>query len=301
MEWQQLLGFYHVAKLQSFTRAGEATFRTQSALSQQIKALEAEHGAPLIERIGRGRLRLTPTGERLFAFAESVLNQYDRLKQELAELKKAYRGRLKVAAPYTTLYHLFPSKVQEYANRFPDVELTLLDRTQDKVIRLVRDGDVDIGLALESSVPDDLMAIRWKRVDTVLMVPAGHPLTSKKRITIKQIAGYPLILPPRERSYRGRKQLEAYFQEAGLSYRVIMESSNVELTSVYVEMGLGISLATVVRDLPVLKQRKLDFLPLDRYFKPDHIAVVMRKSGFVAGCRSVFIDVLLEKFEAPAP
>jgi len=287
-----------VAKLQSFTRAGEATFRTQSALSQQIKALEAELDAPLIERIGRGRLRLTPTGEKFFAFAESVLKQYDQVKEELNPVQECPQGAAQARRPYTTLYHLFPSKVQEYTKRFPDVELTLLDRTQDKVIRLVRDGDVDIGLALESSVPDDLLAIRWKRVDTVLMVPAEHPLTSKKRITIKQIAGYPLILPPRERSYQGRRQLEAYFQEAGLSYRVIMESSNVELTSVYVEMGLGISLATVVRDLPVLKQRKLDFLPLDRYFKPDHIAVVMRKSGFAAGCRSVFIDVLLERLES---
>ena len=153
--------------------------------------------------MARRKLQLTPTGERFFAFAESVLNQYDRLKEELTELNSEHKGRLRLAAPYTTLYHLFPAKVREYVNRFPQVELTLLDRPQDKVIQLVRDGDVDIGLALESSVPEDLMAIRWKKVDTVLMVPAGHPLTARKRITMKQIAGYPLILPPRERSYRG--------------------------------------------------------------------------------------------------
>jgi DNA-binding transcriptional LysR family regulator len=301
MEWQQILGFYHVARLQSFTKAGEATFRTQSALSQQIKALEVELDAPLIERIARRKLQLTPTGERFFVFAESVLSQYDRLKEELTELNNEHKGRLRLAAPYTTLYHLFPAKVQEYINKFPQVELTLLDRPQDKVIQLVRDGDVDIGLVMESSVPADLMAIRWKRVDTVLMVPAGHPLTAKKRITIKQIAAYPLILPPRERSYRGRKDLEAHFQKAGLNYRVVMESSNVELTSVYVEMGLGISLATVVRDLPALRKRNLDFLPLDRYFQPDHIAVVMRKSGFVTSCRATFVSALLEGSAPPVP
>ena len=63
MEWQQLLGFYQVAKLGSFTKAAEATFRTQSALSQQVKALEDELGGRLLERLGKRRLKLTAAGE----------------------------------------------------------------------------------------------------------------------------------------------------------------------------------------------------------------------------------------------
>ncbi|HBZ56648.1 MAG TPA: LysR family transcriptional regulator [Syntrophobacteraceae bacterium] len=299
MEWQQILGFYHVARLQSFTKAGEATFRTQSALSQQIKALEMELEAPLIERIGKGRLKLTSAGESFLAFAEMVLNHYDCFKEELLELKGARKGRLTVAAPYTTLYHLFPDKIREFATRFPQVELTLLDRPQDKVIQLVRNGDVDIGLALESSIQEDLMTIRWKKVETVLMVPRGHPLTTKKRITMKQIAPYPLILPPRDRRYQGRTALESYFQKSGLNYRVVMESSNVELTSVYVEMGLGISLATVVTDLPALKQRMLDFLPLSHHFPSDHLALIIRKKASVASCRSTFVNALLEGDRPP--
>jgi len=66
MEWQQIIGFYHVAKFGSFTRAAEATFRTQSALSQQIKALEEELECQLLERIGKKKIQLTPAGERLF-------------------------------------------------------------------------------------------------------------------------------------------------------------------------------------------------------------------------------------------
>jgi hypothetical protein len=71
-----------------------------------------------------------------------------------------------------------------------------------------------------------------------------------------------------------------------------MESSNVELSSLYVEMGLGISFATVVKDLPVLKKRKLEFIPLAQIFKPDHIAVVMRKDKILASYKSAFINEL---------
>ncbi len=81
MEWQQIIGFYHVARLQSFTKAGEATFRTQSALSQQIKTLEGELDCQLFERIGKRKLALTPAGERFLRFSELVLEKYEKIKE----------------------------------------------------------------------------------------------------------------------------------------------------------------------------------------------------------------------------
>ena len=107
MEWQQVIGFYQIAKLGSFTKAAEATFRTQPALSQQIKALEEELDCHLFERIGKRKLRLTSAGERFLTFAESILENYDSLREDLNELKGSQKGRLKIAAPFTTLYHLF--------------------------------------------------------------------------------------------------------------------------------------------------------------------------------------------------
>jgi DNA-binding transcriptional LysR family regulator len=292
MEWQQIIGFYHVARLGSFTRAGEVTLRTQSALSQQIKSLEDEFGCQFFERIGTRKLKLTRAGERFLKFSESVLKGYEDLAGDLSELKGAQRGPLKIAAPFTTLYHLFPGNLKAYLERFPQVELTLLDRPQGKVVGLVRDGEVDFGLALESIVPKDLVFIRWKRVETVLMVPQGHALVQVRRITWRQLAKYPLIVPPRDLKHTGRIALEEHFQKLGLTYRIAMESSNVELSSLYVETGLGISLATVVRDLPVLKQRKLEFLGLDHYFKPDHLALVMRKDKVVVSYEKAFVNTL---------
>ena len=234
-----------------------------------------------------------------FRFADLVLREYERLKEDLSELKGSQKGRLTVAAPFTTLYHLFPEKLKEYAEQFPQVELTLLDRPQESVIELVQDGEADFGFALESVVPKDLLAIRWKEVETVLMVPPGHPLTAAHPVTLEQLVKYPLILPPRYIKYSGRSALEEQLSALGLDYRVVMESSNVELSSVYVEMGLGISLATVVLDLPALKARKLEFLPLTHYFKPDFIALVMRKDQVVATYKRAFLSALLGKSVFP--
>ena len=290
MEWQPLLGFYHVAKLGSFTRAAEATFRTQSALSQQVKALEDELGTPLLERLGKRRLKLTPAGDRLFTFAQGLLTQWERLREEVHTLQGRPQGPLSLAAPFTTLYHLLPEALLAYLKQYPQVELTLLDRPQASVFALVKNGDVDFGLALQSLVSRDLAAARWQPVDTVLLAPVNPPLTQRRRVTWRQIARYPLILPPRGHESGGRRLLEEQFRKLGLSFRVILESSNVELSARYVETGLGLAFATLARGLP--PRPHLAFIPLNHYFKPDHLALVMRRDKVLTPYKQAFINLL---------
>ena len=136
MEWQQILSFYHVAKLGSFTKAAEATFRTQSAISQQIRNLEAELECQLLERVGRRRIRLTSAGEKFFSFSNCVLEKYDALSEELKEARDLQIGQLRMAASFTTLYHLFPSALKKYIRSFPNVKLIILDRPQQEILSL---------------------------------------------------------------------------------------------------------------------------------------------------------------------
>jgi DNA-binding transcriptional LysR family regulator len=290
MEWQQLLGFCQVAKLGSFTKAAAATFRTQPALSQQVKALEEELGSPLLERLGRRRLRLTPAGEKFLAFAQGLLAQWDRLQDELHQLQGRPQGPLSLAAPFTTLYHLLPETLLTYLRQYPQVELTLLDRTQAEVFALVKGGDVDFGLALESLIPRDLAGRRWLPVDAVLLAPVDHPLTRVRRVTWRQIADYPLIVPPRGHESGHRRLLEEQFRKLGLACRIILESSNVELSARYVETGLGLAFATLARGLP--PRRHLAFIPLGHYFKPDHLALVRRRDQALTPYKQAFLNLL---------
>jgi DNA-binding transcriptional LysR family regulator len=297
MEWQQIVGFFHTARLGSFTKAGEATLRTQSALSQQIRALEAEFGCQFFERVGTRKLKLTAAGERFLRFSESVLKGREDLVADLNELTSCPRGPLRIAAPFTTLYHLFPGKLVAYVDRFPEVEVTLLDRPQGSVVDLVRDGDVDFGVAVASVVPADLAWIRWKVIETVLLVPEGHPLTRVRRVTWRRLARYPIILPPKDHKYAGRVAFEEEMQKLGLDCRVVMESSNVELSALYVEAGMGVAPASIVRELPLPGRRRVALLSLSHYFEPDHLVLVMRKDQVAASYKTAFVNLLLE--EAP--
>ncbi len=293
MEWQQLLGFCQVARLGSFTKAAEATFRTQSALSQQVKALEEELQCQLLERRGR-RVFLTQAGERLLKFAEETLARYELLKEDLQGLRGRSQGRLRLAAPFTTLYHLLPSTVREYVRRHPHVELTILDRPQRQVIALVQGGEVDFGLVLETVAPKNLTRIRWRRVHTALMVPEGHPLAGTSKVSLKAIARQPLILPPQSLEHSGRERLEEMFRREGLEFQVVMESANVELSALYVEMGLGVGFATISQDFPPFR-RSLAFLPLDHYFRPSHLVVIAKPHQVRKPHHQAFLELLLGK------
>lgn len=294
MDWNQLMGFYYVAKLGSFTKAAEAIFKTQSALTHQIKALEADFDCLLFERIGKRKIRLTPAGVKLFSFAETTIEKYNHLLDDLNELKGLEKGQLKIAAPFTTLYHLLPLPIENYTKQFPWVELTILDRSQQNVIQLLKEGDIDFGFVLESMVPKELVSRRWKRVETVLLMSKNHPLAKEKEIRIEQLTPYPLILPHRETELQRRKKLDELFAKHGVDCRVVMESSNIELSSVYCEMGLGISFATIVKDLPGLKKRNLRFVQLSHDFEHDYLTLVMRKDLVLPSFKKAFIDLLLD-------
>ncbi|MGD0884932.1 MAG: LysR family transcriptional regulator [Thermodesulfovibrionales bacterium] len=299
MEWQQVVGFYHVAKLKSFTQAAEATYRTQSALTQQIRSLEEELDCQLFERIGKRKINLTPLGERFFRFSESLLQEYDRLIGDIGEHKCLNKGRLKVAAPFTTLYHLLPDVIRTYNHQFPWVELSLFDRSQRDVIELVKGGDIDLGLALETIIPKELNKRRWKKVEPVLLTSLAHPLTREKKVSLESIAKYPLILPPKSSDIPHRRRLEELFREHNLNYSVIMESSNVELSSLYVEMGLGVSFASIVRELPVFKKRKIEFVLLNHYLTAEHICVVTRRDKKMYSFQDAFLTMLFRKPSIP--
>lgn len=291
MEWHQLIGFYHIVKSGGFTKAAKKTYRTQSALTQQIQKLEQELDCQVFERLGKRKILLTPAGEKLFAFTQKLLTDYEILVNEIDHLKGFHKGKLRIAAPFTTLSQILPPKIESFIKQYPQIELSLFDLPQNNVLELVHEGEADLGIVLESLAPSNLEKSRWMKVDTVMMVPAGHPLLNLAEVDLGQIAQYPLILPPK--GSIPRNKLDRYFEESGLSYRMAMESSNIELSAVYVEMGLGISFATIVSDLPVFAQRNFRFISLEQFFTADYLSFVFRKHNRINSILKDFITIAL--------
>ena len=292
MEWNQMEGFFQTAKTGNFTKAAAVNHVTQSAVSQQISKLEEELGISLFERIGKRKLILTEAGELMYDFVESVLMKYEVLLDQLSELKGSHKGKLRIAGPFTSLNQLLPQKLEVYKEQFPWVEYTILDRSQRAALELVNEGAVDFGIMLESIVPPTLQKIRLNPVETVLIVNAAHPLNDLEEISLDEIAKYPLILPIRRNEPCKRTEIEKLFLENNLTYHMAMESSSVELNVTYVELGLGISFATVVRSLPIFNRPGSRFISLNKYFRPDYLAVVFRKDKQMQQHQQVFLNAL---------
>lgn len=294
MEMQQLRGFARVARLGSFTRAAEATGRTQSAVSQQVSALEQDLGIELLERLGRGRLRLTQGGERVLAFAERLLAQERDLRGDLGQMQGQVQGRLIIAAPFTTLYQLIPEVLVRFQRQHPLVELSVLDRPQAGVIALVSSGEADLGLALASAIPRRLQVRRWKKIEPYLIVGQGHPLAKARRPSLAQIARWPLILPPQDLRHTGARTLRHLFESQGLEPRVAVESANAELTSRLAASGLGIGFASLVAGGAPLGQAGVEFIRLTHLLGVDHLVVLSRRVKSVPAYQRAFVDILLD-------
>ena len=294
MEWQQILGFHQIAKLGSFTKAAEATFRTQSAISQQIKALEEELGCQLFERIGRSNLKLTPAGESFLKFSVALLDGYEQVTAELKELKGQKAGRLRIAAPFETLYYLIPNNLRKYTLKYPNVELSIINCPPTDVIQLIKYGEIDFGITTEYMAPRDLAIIRWKKPERLLMTSMDHPLLRAKRLTFRQIVQYPLILPPRH--YPIRKRFDEKLEQSNLKCHVVVESPNVVLCAECVQLGLGISIiAEGLSKRLQQEKRKIAFIPLRNILESDYLVLVMRKDKKLPAYQKAFINIFLDE------
>ncbi|MBU4564736.1 MAG: LysR family transcriptional regulator [Desulfarculus sp.] len=296
MEWQQLNAFRHLARTGSFSRTAQLTLRTQPAVSQQIKALEADLGCLLVERSGRRGVRLTRAGERLLAFCELANREEQALREELAELGEGPRQRLRLAAPLTTLVQLLPPLLAAYGREHPGVELTLWDRPQGQVVQLVRSGEADLGLALASQAPRGLKAQAWKTVRPVLLVPQGHPLCRRRRpLELAEISRYRLVLPPPSPDFSHRAALDEMFHSRGLPCRVIMESANAEVSAALVEQGLGLAFASIAGEPPGLRKWNLKALSLEHLLPSDRIVILSRKGRSLPAHQQALVDLLLSQ------
>ncbi|MBU1275004.1 MAG: LysR family transcriptional regulator [Proteobacteria bacterium] len=294
MEWQQLGAFRQLARTGSFSKAAQATLRTQPAVSQQIKALETELGCTLVERSGRKGARLTMAGERLLAFCDLAHREEQTLREDLAALGDMPRGWLRLAAPLTTLMQLLPPLIAAYGRAHPQVELTLWDRPQNEVVQLVRSGEADLGLALATAAPRGLRAMAWKEVRPVLLVPKGHPLTQEAQPpSLERISRHRLILPPPSTVPSHRSALDDLFRSQGLSCRRFMESANAEVSAALAEQGLGLAFASLAGEPPGLKKRNLAALSLEHLLPRDRIVILSRKGKELPQHQQDLVDLLL--------
>jgi DNA-binding transcriptional LysR family regulator len=181
-----------VADRGSFSAAADSLHLTQSAVSQQIAALEKETGTKLLER-NHGSVRLTDPGTALVAHADAVIARLDEAERELADIAELRGGRLRMVSFPTAGATLVASAVPAFRERYPGVELELGEAEPEQSIPRLKGGDYDIALAYDfDSVPfpEDRDTEREFLLEERLQValPADHPLAKRKSIHLDQLS-----------------------------------------------------------------------------------------------------------------
>ncbi len=238
MDFDQLETFLEVARLSSFSRAAERRFRTQPAISSQIRALEEEVGAKLLDRSG-GKVAMTAAGKVFQKYAEENLEQRRIMLVTLAEMHRVPRGEIVVSANEGTCLHILPEVFAEFKRQYPSVGVGVKRLEHNKILEAIIDNSCDFGV-VSMPVPDKrLTVVPIHRDELIVITPPHHPLAGKKKATVAEVVEYPLLLP---KVGRTRDALETLFHERRLKPIVSMELDSSELLKRFVAADVGVGI-----------------------------------------------------------
>ena len=284
-----LRAFCQTARLGSVSRAAEALFVSQPAITQQLQALEREMGVKLFERSGR---RLIPTreGEALYELARPLVEGIDGLDGAFREQVRGLdAGELHVAAGSSTILYLLPKIVEAFRAAQPGVRLTLHNVTGAGGLNLLRSDEVDLAVGSMLDVPADLGYAPVYNFDPMLITPPDHPLAKKRELALEDLSPYGLILPPKRlTTYR---LVDLVFQQNRVPYTVALEVGGWEVIKQYVAMGMGISIVTSIC-LTEADRERLAARSLAEYFPARSYGVVMRKGKYLSPQARAFVDLI---------
>jgi len=274
-----LRAFCQTVRLGSVSRASEALFVSQPAITLQLQALERELGVGLFERSGR---RLTPTreGQVLYELAQPLVESVDGLAGSFRDKVRGLdAGELNIAANSSTILYLLPRIVELFRAQHPDVRLTLHNAVSADGTDLLRSDTVDLAVGSMLDVPADLSYAPVYRFEPLLIAPPGHPLMARRSLKLEDLSPHGLILPPRRVvTYR---LVDRVFQQNRVPFTVALEVGGWEVIKQYVAMGMGISIITSVC-LTDADRDRLAARSLKQWFPTRSYGVVVRKGKYLS-------------------
>ena len=233
-----------VAARGSFSGAAEALAFSQSAVSQQIAALEREAGATLVERGARG-IRLTEAGQALVRHADAILARLDDAEQELAAIAGLRGGRLRLGSFPSAGVTLVPQAAAAFRERYPGVELQLVEAEPEDALPLLRAGEIDLTLAYDYEPAPEPTAPDLERVPLIedpleVVLPRGHRLAGRAQVAIADLDGEAWITGPSPGSCA--RMTRHACRAAGFEPKVAFESNDCQTMQAFVAAGVGVAL-----------------------------------------------------------
>ena len=290
MDFDQLEIFLEVARLSSFSRAAEKRFRTQPAISSQIRALEEEVGARLLDRSG-GRVSLTVAGKLFFKYAEETLEEKKSILTAIAETEHVPRGQIVVAANEGTCLHILPEVFAQFKRDYPDVAVSIKRADYAKILESVSDYSVDFGVVSLPVTDNRLQCVPVHRDELVVITPPKHPLAAKQQVSIVEVAEYPLVVP---KAGHTRDALDTLFYDRHLKPRYAMELDSSELLKRFVAADVGVGFIARSNIEEDIRANALAALNIsDAQIRRD-LALVFRKDRSLSRAAKALIDIAVK-------
>ncbi len=294
----RLHAFLAVLAASSFTHAARAMGQSQSSVSQAVAALERELGEQLFVRDGRA-VHPTDAARILARRAERALAELEQAEVELASLRDLAAGRLSVGTTDTLALYLLPPIFAEFRRRYPDIDVQLENRPSPVIAERVAEHAVDVGVIMTPLPPllrlrgkpadEELRIVPLTPVSEVLACPVGHPLAGRRRIALRELSAYPLLLL--DHTTGTRAHLERALQRLPAPPRVVMEMSSVEVLKRLVELGFGLSIVPAIATADEVARNALAVVSLQGLGRPRRAAIITSTAGPLSHAARAFIEV----------
>ena len=291
MQIETLKVFCDLVDLQSFSLAAERNFITQSAVSQQIRALEDKFKRRLLERVrGRREVKLTPAGEVFYGEAKNVLASYDRLQESLRGVVGKIGGTVKVSTIYSVGLHELPTKVREFMTKFPSAKIDLEYSRTTRVVRDVLNGSVELGIVAFPEPRRGLTIMPMPENRLVLVCPIGHKFAGRKQVKTKDLDGKDFVLF--ERDVPTRKATDKILKAHGVEVRKVAEFDNIETIKRAVEAGFGLAILPLPAVVEAERKGQLSIVKLVEKEWVRPIGIIHRSDRDLSLAAKKFVQLL---------
>jgi LysR family transcriptional regulator, cys regulon transcriptional activator len=234
----------------NLTEAAKSLHTSQPGVSKAIIELEEELGIEIFARHGKRLKRITEPGQHVLRSIELIMREVGNLKRIGEQYSAEDSGTLSIATTHTQARYVLPEPVAKLRQAYPKVNVSLHQGSPEQVARMLIDEVAEVGIATESlTLYPELVTLPCYEWQHVLVLPLGHPLSLKDKLTLEDIAQEPLITY--HPSYTGRTKIDHAFATRKLTPRIALEAIDSDVIKTYVRLGLGVGIAAEmsVRDV----------------------------------------------------
>ena len=290
MDFDQLTTFVQVSKLKSFSKAGQKVFRSQSAVSAQIRQLEQAYHAKLLDRSAKS-VELTPAGVVLFEFAERLLRLRDESMQVVADRGNVVQGPVAFGANEATCLYLLPDILAEFQRRYPLVQISIYRNFSHKILQRLEEGSLDLGIVTLPVKSPNLKIHTINRDRLRFMVSAKNPMAQRSHVTLEEVASSPLIFP---KTGFTRQVLDKLFRPYRSRLRIAMELPSIGMIKTFVAADVGISIISESFARDQVKSGEVKLLNVEGFDMYRELALVYRRDRSLPRAVQALIGMIRE-------